>query len=330
MKKMGILLLVLFSQRSFSQSSFTKFVENSSIEWAADASDTFRFNHPNLSLLLRERLNKGTIKGSIGEFDADFEKRKIATKENILDRIAPNRIVNIMDADGNITRTVIEAESPLLSSQYFDEITQNLIEVKQVLYIQSGRLQSYTPWVTTKFSVYTSNGNFIGVANGFSTGFHTSRNKVALLKKAMPLGTTKTMIRLDTALPQKMLKQLYGRNMLQTIWPQFSKKTYQIYRVDSNQLIPFSAINNGLVNDEILHIPVSDSLGNISSRTITQNSFPLELSSITAIELEQEWYYHSKKNQVFNHITTLILYARKWKNGHQEAVASPLLKIILP
>jgi hypothetical protein len=43
-----------------------------------------------------------------------------------------------MDAEGNITATVVEAEDPLFSTRYFDEQTSDLVEVQQILYIESG------------------------------------------------------------------------------------------------------------------------------------------------------------------------------------------------
>ena len=314
----------------FSQNIFTKFIENKSVQWAAGINDTFHFANPNLSLILRKKFNEGTIKVSSIENDKNISKIIYATKEAVINRIAPNRERKTEDEDGNITRTIIASENPLLSSYYFDAQTNNLVEIQQVLYIQSGRLKSYIPWVSPKYAVYTSWGQKLGVANVFNTAFNKQRKTFSssLKKNAQLLGSTKTMMRIDSS--QSMLKQLYAQNLLQALWPHLHKKQYQIYRADSAIKIPFEKINKTLVDTQQISIPVYDVEGNITAyKILSQQDKPLELSSITAVEIIQHWFYNAKKNIVFNTIEQLVLYAHKWNNGQQDVQASHILKIML-
>ena len=330
MKKTGFILLSLFAQTAFCQNSYTKFIEKSSVKWAASLSDTCHFTNPNLSLLLREKFNNGSIKAGLFEGGFNEKLKKKLAKETIINRIAPNRVTQIADDAGNITGTTIEAENPLLSSKYFDSETNDLVEVQQILYIQSGKLKSHTPWVSPKYAVFTSWGQKLGIANAFSTGFNTSRcMAVSTKKKAVLLGNRFTMIPLDSAQHPGIIKQLYGYNLLQALWPYLHKKNYKIYRIDSSRLIPFSMITRSLIDNQQLNIPLYDAEGNLSNKTVVQEDFPLNPSDFSAMELVQEWHYHSKKNRIFNNISHIILYARKWRNGQQEAVASPILKIML-
>ncbi len=330
MKKTGFIFLILFTQTAFCQNSYTKFIEKSSVKWAASLTDTCHFTNPNLNLLLREKFNNGSIKAGLFEGGFNEKLKKKLAKETIINRIAPNRVTQIADDAGNITGTTIEAENPLLSSKYFDSETNDLVEVQQILYIQSGKLKSHTPWVSPKYAVFTSWGQKLGIANAFSTGFNTSRCMAASTKKkAVLLGNRFTMIPLDSAQHPGIIKQLYGYNLLQALWPYLHKKNYKIYRIDSSRLIPFSMITRSLIDNQQLNIPLYDAEGNLSNKTVVQEDFPLNPSDFSVMELVQEWHYHSKKNRLFNNISHIILYARKWRNGQQEAVASPILKIML-
>ena len=328
-KIIASLIICLLWQTGFSQNIFTKFIENKSVQWAAGINDTLHFANPNLSLILRKKFNEGTIKVSSIEDDKNISKINYATKEVVINKIAPNRERKTEDEDGNITATITASEDPLFSSYYFDTQTNDLVEIQQVLYIQSGRLKSYIPWVSPKYAVYTSWGQKLGVANVFNTAFNKQRNSSSSLKKkAALLGSIKTMMRIDSS--QSMLKQLYAQNLLQALWPHLHKKQYEIYRADSAIKIPFEKINKTLVDTQQISIPVYDVEGNITAyKILSQQDQPLELSSITAVEIIQHWFYNAKKNIVFNTIEQLVLYAHKWNNGQQDVQASHILKIML-
>ncbi len=328
-KIIASLIISLLWQTSFSQNMFTKFIENKSVQWAVNMNDTFHFANPNLSLILRNKFNAAQIKVSSIEDDKNISKINYASKDAVISRIAPDNKITRIDAQGNVSEIMAYADNPLFSSYYFDAQTNDLVEIQQILYLQSGRLKSYIPWVSPKYSVYTSWGEKLGVANVFNTAFNKQRKTAASLKKKVQLlGSTKTMMRLDTS--KNMLKQLYAQNLLQALWPHLHKKQYEIYRADSAIKIPFEKINKTLVDTQQINIPQYDAEGNITAyKILTQQDQPLELSSITGVEIIQHWFYKAKKNIVFNTIEQLVLYAHKWNNGQLDGLASPILKIML-
>jgi len=330
MKKIIIPLLCLVSQTIFCQNTFTKFITKSSVQWAADVTEPFHFNAPNLSLLLRERFNQGAIKVGITEGLANTSIEKNIPIESILLRIAPNRVQQIAGENGNVTGTTVEAENPLFSPSYFDSLVNDLVEIPQILYIQSGQLKSYIPWVSPKYAVFTSWGQRLGIANAFSTAFNTCRRISSRQKRsAVLLGRSSTPIQQDSTSQVQMLKQLYAQSLLQAMWPSLNTKNYQIFRLDSLSIIPFEKINMTLLDDAILNVPIYDAEGKLSNQTVTAAAQPLQASAFTKVELVQDWFYYAKDNKLFSRLQHLILYAHKYKNGRAEAQAVPVLKIML-
>jgi hypothetical protein len=330
MKKLTFLFLLGWANLLLAQDQYTKFVEKPSVTWAADISDTFHFSNPNLSLLLRERLNKAEIKAGIIESEAGASVKKETALEAILDRVAPNRVKQIINADGNIISIIKEAENPLLSSFYFDRQTSDMVEMKQVLYVQSGKLKTYIPFVSPKYSVYTSWGQKLGIANAFSTAFTTKRSfSKQVRKKAISLGSSVTKINLEQPAPINMLKQLYGQNLLQALWPGLKKNYYSVYRTDSSIQISFSKINESLINPALLTMPLFETSENTGRQTINLELPMLTPASFSSIELVQDWYYHTKSNRVYSSITQLTLQAYKWTNNKKNDKETPVLKILL-
>ncbi|MBC7867685.1 MAG: hypothetical protein H7X88_09130 [Gloeobacteraceae cyanobacterium ES-bin-316] len=330
MKILISLFLYLVSPRIFCQDTFIKFVSKSSVQWAAQATDTFHFKTPNLSLLLRERFNKGDIKVGITEPAALGKVEYVPSKEAILERIAPNRVKQIVDEEGNITGTAIDAENPLFSTTYFDSLVNDLVEIPQVMYIESGKLKTYTAWVSPKYAVFTSWGQRLGISNAFSTAFNTSRSfSSKQFKNSILLGRSAAQLKLDSTGQLQMIKQLYAQNLLQALWPWLHTKHYQIIRLDSAVTIPFEKLNMSLLNNQILNIPKYDEEGNISNRTVNLSAQPLDPSAFTKLEIVQDWFYYEKGNKVFSRIQHLVLYAYKYKNNQVEAQATPVLKIML-
>lgn len=330
MKKWGFIFLFLYSHTVLSQDKYTKFIEKASVSWASDISDTLHFSNPNLSLLLRERLNKGEIKTSIIENELPVTDQKESTLQDIINRMAPGRVKQITDEKGNITSTIQEAENPLFSTFYFDSQTRDVLEVRQVLYVQSGKLQSYIPWLSPKYSVYTSWGEKLGIANAFSTGFKICRHtKKSTRKNAIFFGNTTTKISLDTAAKIKMIKQLYGYNLLEALWPNLAKNYYKIYQADSSFSISFSKLTESLLNAAVITVPVYNAEGNENTQQTKLSDQLLTASSFTSIELVQDWFYNKKSNSAYTTITHIILNALQWNNGIRKTKETAVLKIML-
>ncbi len=326
MKLTIIAFLCLISQTIFGQNIFTKFVSQSSVQWAAHTVDTFHFSSPNLSLLLRKAFDRGAIKVGAADGLSNGMIALNSQKASILERIAPHRVMQVVDENGNPAGTTMEAENPLFSSNYFDSLVNDLVEIPQILFIQHGQLKTYVPWVSPRYTVTTSWGQRLGTANAFSTAFNTSRKICARqTKNALPLGRSSKLIQLDTAGQLSMLKQLYEQNLLEALWPSLHKKQTQIIRLDSLTIVPFEKMNTALLPNAVLSVPIYDEAGNVSSESNAPNVQPLDASSFSQLELVQDWYYHAKHNKLFSRISHLVLYADNFKNGRSE----PILKIML-
>lgn len=331
MKKRSLTILLFVSQFASSQNPFTKFTNKAGVQWAAYSTDTLHFSQPNLSLLLRERFNNGNIKVAFIDDNLNFKKRNYSNKEAVLQRIAPHRMSEIIEDNGNKYSTILSAENPLFSSEYFDEQTNDLIEAQEILYIQSGKLQSYIPWLSLKQTVTTSWGEKLGITKTFSTGFHHKRkiNK-RISHQSIFLGSRFHTLPTNTATIEKsMIKQIYGRNILETLWQSFPGKNYNFINPENNLPLLFSEIDKTLLDSSVMSIPVYDENGDIKSKqNLTLKGEPLDLYNIDSIQLFQHWYYSKKKNILFSKIESLTLYAKKWKQGLQDAVSSPVLKIV--
>ncbi len=329
MRPLFLLLCLIFTRDCFSQDIYTKFVESRKIQFATRISDTFHFADPNLSLLLREQLGKGNIKAALPTEEKTNNKIKYARAEEIRARIAPNKEIKVIDGDGNVTATVVEAEDPLLASRYFDEQTRDMLEVPQVFYIESGKMKSYIPYFSVKNAVSTSWGQKLGISNAFHTGFNKDRSlSSSVKKKARLVAGTKTMIRLDTPQSQTQLKQLSGQNFLQALWPHLHKKQFEIYRVDSMIKIPFDKLHMGLISK--ISVPVYDADGNITgNKLFSMDDQPLDPETLREMELVQTWYYSDRKNILFSTLNELVLYAERKDEKTGSQVMAPILKIML-
>jgi hypothetical protein len=329
MKKLFFLFLLLPVHRVFSQDPFTKFVEKKQVRFATYLVDTFHFSNPNLSLVARTLLANGSVKARIPVEQKNERMPGYAGIEDIRARISPNRESKVMDADGNITGTVVEAGDALLSSRYFDEQTSDLVEIPQILYIESGQLKSYVPYFSTKYAVFTSWGQKLGISNAFNTGFNKDRSASKRdIKNARMLGATSTTIRLDTIKQENLLKQLYGQNLLEGLWPSIGKKQYQIYRIDSMTRIAFEDLRRGLFSST--SVPIYDEEGKLTDTKVSPIDLePLHPSAFVSMQLKQNWFYNERKNILFSTITELILHATKGAPVNGEQILTPILKILL-
>jgi hypothetical protein len=334
MKQTSIFIFAffIFFHSSQAQNKYTSFIEKSSVTWATDATDTARFESPNLSLLLRQQLAKEKIKVAVVEpGSSSATEIRFVKKADIIQIIAPNRVAQVVDSNGNNAGTVIEAEDPLLSSRYFDEETTSKVEVAQILYVESGKLKSYVPWVSTKYTITTSWGERLGIANAFSTAFSTSRTDSRRTKrKSTNLGSGTMTLMMDSTSASRSLKQLYGQNLVQALWPHLGSKNYGLQLPGAKVPIQFSKINQTLIEESPVAVPVYDEEGNVTSGgVILQESQPLNLSQITRIDLVQDWYYHARTNRVFSTTRQIILYAVRSKGGVSSGTSAPILSILV-
>ncbi len=301
------------------------FIKRSSVTWAADVSAAYQLNNPNISLALRQKLAAGKL---IAFIPGENEEEQEATAADVRQRIAPNRTKDVVDDNGNVVATTMEADDPLFSARYFSDQTNSSVLLKQLLYIRDGLLKIYIPSASPKYSVFTSWGEELGQAPAFSTAANKclkiprSRSRMIMFDTA-----TSIVINLDTMQAGAMVKQLYGHNLLQALWPDFKKQHYQFFVGNSKTPVTFAALNMDIINgDAAIKVPVYDSIGNISGYTAAP-SIPLDLSLFTKVEIMRRNWFNAKKNRFFSEPYQLVFYARRWLNAGWEAQPSPVLMV---
>lgn len=307
MKSLPLLLLICFSVNLSAQNKFTRFVEGKRITWATEFTDTLHFSNPNLSELLRTQFYEGKIKAALVENSQTMQPVIFQSLPEVLQRMRPNA-----EIENNSLR------DSLFSSSAFDERTRDMVEVRDIIYLEKGKLRSQVYTVSPKYLVQTSWGMVLGVSNLFTTAFNDKRSpSKSVLKKAMPVGGSSRRIVLDEEAGYS-LKQLYGQNLLDAIWNDLDGKNYEIYRLDSNKRISLRDISAGLIR-----VPVYDETGKIA-RSVDG---PLSPESFHSVDIVQNWSYNKEKNLLFGTISHLLL---NLKNGTSEnEMLQPLLKIVV-
>lgn len=316
----------------FCQSFITKFVENKNIQWAGYVIDTAHFRDPNLSLLLRNRLERDEIKVFVPYFfgwhDTHIKKNNInyITKDSLFDHPTHrNSYIPLYDSVGNLMEASPDKRTDLFSASRFNDQVNDMIEFEQVIYIQSGKLKNFISLVSPKFSVVTTQGIYLGKTNLFSTALNTKKSfNKKIRKKAISLGRTESRYLLNNSgiIP---LKQLYGQHLLQAIWPYFANAGYEIIRLDSSIKISFKELETIDLGYEMLHVPVYDAEGNMTKATALAS--PVDASMFSAISIAREWFYSQEKNILICDISSLKLYYSKIDTLTGSVAELPIIKI---
>ena len=320
-----IVLLLLLSNISFAQykprpTQFDKFVNKPNIEWAAYASDTFNFTKADLNNLLLNRIGKNEIKASlpVESRTNGADQIKYTIKDSIDHAFYGDNVDFTMDSLGN----VVGQKRPIPKR---DTSNFKVTEVTQILYIENGTLKSYIPFVTPMLPVFMSSGNYIGEQFYFTTGYNYKYNyKPRKKNKLIFLGQTKKMIKLDPPQPTEKLKEMYGRNLLQAIWPSVLNNKIDAFSLDNRKLKP-EELDITLAYNEPLLAPVYDSVGTVFSYVVTSN--PIDTRQFTDLQLVQDWYYDYKKNKVFSIIKEMVLYLIKF-NKTEDKAPVPVLSLV--
>jgi hypothetical protein len=317
------------SQQQPLPTQFDKFINQPSIEWAAYANDTFNFEPAHFNKLLTDRLGKKEIKATFALYTDMQESNRFSwkTKKEIDGKVLTRDVIVLVnDTEGEGmggTRTIVKREiiSPDFAANVYTDVTQ-------ILFIEHGLLKSYIPWVSPKaLHIVTASGLELGLANYFSSCINQKHDYIPSGQtRTLSLGSSKKMFLLNTEDDKQKLKELYGRNLIQTLWPYILDGNIKVFSVDKNKKLKPSEIQDTLINRSRVAIPVYDSVGNLSSYVVP--SEPLSPKVFTIIELMQDWYYDHTKNIVFNKIKEAYLYAKKWTADGQDRENSPILKIV--
>ena len=301
----GISCIAQFPVQTKMPTQFDKFILKNKIAWAAYISDTVRFTENNLNLILRTRFEKNGIRVSLPVIPRTDASNKIsyATKATVLAALPPD--------------------------VYFDELAANLVDVVEILFIKKNKLRSYVAWVNPKYSVITPGGTRLGYADYFSSCFNYKHDgSPSSPRKNLFLGQTKRRILIDSFPAGQQLKSLFGKNLVESLWPSVTNGKVAVFTIEKNQQLSQPEIDTSFVFEKVaIPTPVYDSTGNLSAKNFlyAQKISPDVFKEVVIV---QNWYYDQKKNMLYSLVPEIILYAKSDKYDDQQMGSKPALKII--
>ena len=315
-----LILFLLLSISTFAQTTasrspiiFDKFITDKKIQWAAYINNTLLLDKYNLTDELYKRFQNNKVKISLPISRENLMQGGEITFINKTDMEKLSFPPGITSSDFNLQNPTNRVDS-----------NSALINIEEILYVANGKLHSYIPWTSPKFSVYTSWGGFIGTAEYFSSCINTKYNFIPSKKaKLIFINTTKRKIAIDSIPQSEMLKQLYGNNILEAIWDDMMSDKNEILDLRSGQTTSFKNLKEYL-NPLLPEIPVYDSSGTIIATK--SNSEPITPSLFQQIEITQNWYYDVNKNIVTGKISAITLFPAVNYSGETQEL-KPLLKI---
>jgi hypothetical protein len=321
-----IAFLLLTGNISFGQyrpqpTQFDKFVNSRKIDWAAYASDTIHFTQADLNNMLLNRLNKKEIKASLPVESRTNGANQISytTTNSIDNAFYGDNTDFVMDSLGIVVKQ--KRAIPKKDSSNF-----RITEVTQILYIENGKLKTYIPFVTPSLPVFMSTGNYIGERFYFTSCFNYIYNsKPGEISKLIFLTQTKKMMNLSTPSRVDQLKEVYGKNLLETLWPQVLKNEIKAFSVDGNRKLKPEDLTMNLTYEEPKIAPIYNSNGAVVKYSVNED--PIDPKRFTDVQLVQDWYYDYKNNKIYSYIKEMVLYLIKF-NKIKEKDAAPVLKIV--
>ncbi|MBK6381325.1 MAG: hypothetical protein IPF72_17285 [Chitinophagaceae bacterium] len=323
MTKKLILIFLFASQISFAQNKpqptqFDKFVNKPGIEWAAYASDTVNFTSAGLNNLLLKRISKSEIKASkpVESRTAETDKITYCPLDSIDQAFYGDRIDILMDSTG--TQYFMKRDVPEKDSSNFKGT-----EVTQILYIEKGKLKSYIPFITPTLPVNISSGKYIGERFYFTSCFnYTYNSKPRNKSKLIFLTQTKKMISLTTT-QNDQLKEMYGQNLLESIWPYVLKNEIDVFAVEDNRKLKQEELKSNLLFSDAKIIPIYDSISIATVKKFLVIYDPIDPSRFTNVQLVQDWYYDHKRNKIYSNIKEMILFIKR-----DDKEKAPVLRLV--
>ena len=328
MKQLTLLFLLFANiasaqQANFEQGSsqFDKFVIDPKVEWASYYYDTLKFVNAGFNKILTDRFEKNEIKAS-WPIMFDFNKNRPIefTSKKVMDRLLTHHgdLLPIYDSLGNPIKTIPKKLSPPLG---------DITDITEIIYIEKGQLKSYVPVLSPMLTIITSFGVLLGHSDYFSACFNFNPDYLsAKTNKILLLSETKRKMIPDSTKANQKLKELYGRNLVQTLWPYALKNKFVIISIKTGEKIKADKLTRELLEEPLVNVPNYDSLGNL----VAIKAKPVQLSGadITSVELQQEWYYDYTKNIVFTKIRSAVFYAKKWTPDGMTKEDYPILKLL--
>ena len=308
-----------FAQYSPTPSQFDKFIIQPSIEWAAYVLDTVRFSKINLNKLLFERYKTNNIKVSLPLLNGASETNHISyvTGDSLDDLVLypMHRFGSMYDSNGNLISPV-----PPIKPYKIDTSGSNITNVTQVFYIENGQLKSYVTWVSPCIvEIRTGMDSLLGLSEYFSS-CHNLKFDYAPGEEdqVIFLVQSKNRFRLDSILQRDKLKQLYGRGLVETLWPY----------ITDNKLELYSDISKTKINPWYTEDTISTVINLLRGSGIDGNLMMEKYGAFPEIQIVQDWYYNYTDNIVFNKVREIYIYIGKWAGTEKYNSSFPILKIV--
>jgi hypothetical protein len=134
------------------------------------------------------------------------------------------------------------------------------------------------------------------------------------------------MIKLDVAEPGDKLKEMYGRNLLETLWPHVLNEI-EAFSINGNRKLKQEELNVTLASEWPSIAPIYDStsVSTILEFKVIANA--IDSKRFTDAEMVQDWYYDHKKNKIISNIKEIVLYLSKF-NKTEEKETVPVIKLV--
>lgn len=324
-----VICSISFAQSPAKPTQFDKFISKPSVEWAAYVNDQVKFDKEHLNKILLERLIKKEIRAALPVYYGINDSNPISyLNKDSAGYLLPDPAFRLhlpeYDSSGNPVMPDLKNELPRNS---INPDSLLLTDITQILFIEDGILKSYIPFISPMNSIRTSTGIYLGQGSFLSTCFNF-KYRYRPGKKNSPLFLLETSrkINLDSNAVISTIKELYNRNLIETLWPYISEGKIDALSVDTNTKLKKEEINGYLLSKTRIPAPAYDSSGTVSGFILPQLDFNAE--EFTGMELVQDWYYNHTDNIVFNKIKALYLYAKKPVAGEEEQESIPVLKIV--
>jgi hypothetical protein len=314
MKNIFLLLLILsskvFAQNYYSiqKTNINKFVLEKDIEWAIYKNDSLFIDEPDLRKMLIEKVLANNIKAFAPIEEATQQENKLKfynTKE--CEALQYDRSLSLAayNEEGNNNATIEVKQKMDLTAP------KGEIKLSQILYCKNGILYAHINRVSPLINVTAASGVIFGKAELFSTGlnnalsnFNSKNDKIIFLKK------TTTNIFVDSIKKENKLKEMFGHNIIEALWPYIESNKINFYTVPENKKVTIGEIEkNNLLHLETLYVPIYDSVGNLDSNKLVMVG--INANIFDKIAITQEWFYNETKNIVFCKIPEAILSANK-------------------
>lgn len=325
MKK--ILIVTFLATTSFCHAQdkqptrFDKFINQPSIQWAAYASDTFNFDQANLNNILLSRLKNKKIKATLPVISQTIEANTVnyVSYDSIFRNYFrdKNPIIPVMNEQGDVIEYVQEV--PAVDTAAF-----RLTEVTQILYVENGTLKSYVPWVTPTLPVFMSSGKYIGESFFFNTAY-SFKHKYKTKKRHSIVFLGQTSRRIKTNSGDHLLKQIYGKGMVEVLWPSFVAGRADLYSPAENRKLDADELNIVLgTHDPVLSPLYSPENAIFKFEPVTRKLKPGDINEVLLV---QDWYYNSTKNTAYNIIKEMVMFVEK-QDAHNHIVQVPVLTCV--